>query len=119
VTVTADGVSPEAVQFVGLSTLSGVRVYGLRMKHAGYAHPEHGSVTLRLGLCDELVHPTVSSQTANAVYVLAHELGHVLIPTNDEWKADHYAVTHFKSLAHKLGIPRWRTGKLWRLCPYR
>lgn len=112
--------SPNAEPHETLSAKLGVDVYGLAgMKHAGYAHPEHRSVTLREGLCRLLERPRVSRQTANALFVLAHELGHVLVPTNDELRADDYAVTHFQPLALRLGLSHRQADRLWRLCPYR
>lgn len=89
------------------------------MKHAGYAHPAERSVTLRLDLCAALEHPEVSPQTANAVYVLAHEEAHVEIPSDDEWAADQYAVLHFGAVAKRFGFGRIRVRRLWKVCPYR
>lgn len=109
---------PELVYRPNLSEKVGLSVYGCKMKHAGYAHQGMNAVTLRMGLCDELEHPSVSVPTANAIFVLAHETGHLRLATNDENRANDYAFSHFRLLARKLGFSRWQARKLYRLNPY-
>lgn len=97
-----------------------IRVFAKKgMAHAGYAHRDGYSLTLRAAECDALEAGVVNRTMANAVFVLAHECGHDLAHTNDETKANSYAFSHFRLYARRLGLTRLQALKLWRLCPYR
>lgn len=101
-----------------LSQRLGMEVYGVRMQHAGYAHPDKHSITLREGLTHYLVHPTVSHQTANALAVATHEIGHVVLQSNDENKVNNYMQAHFKLMALRLGMTRTQARALERINPF-
>lgn len=95
-----------------------MQVEGVRMAHAGYAHPERGSITLREGLIHYLVYPRVSRQTANALFIATHERGHVVLHSNDENRVNNYTQAHFKLMALRLGMTRPQARALERLNPY-
>lgn len=101
-----------------LSVAQHIAIYACRMKHAGYAHPDQGSLTLRLSLAKALEARKVNAATAIAVFVLAHEEGHVEVPTNDETRANDFAEAHFNLVARRQGFSRLATRRLRKLCPY-
>lgn len=104
-----------------LSRIFGIRIYAVKMCHAAHTNrwDTPPSLTVRAGLCDLLNHPKVGAPLANAVYVVAHELGHFRLATDDCTCANIYAVKHFNYLARRLGLSRLQAWRLWRLCPYR
>lgn len=119
--VTEDPPHPASVAHELPTRYAGITVYGhVGMAHAGYAHrfDTPPSITLREGLCRILEKPQVTRGFANALYVLCHEMGHILLATDDEMAADNYALGHFRLVALRFGIRRKDLGKLWRLCPY-
>lgn len=103
-----------------LSQKLGIPVYGVRMAHAGYAHrfDNPASITLREGLIPFLVHPTISRHTANAMFIAAHEMGHVALQSDDETKVNNYARAHFRLFARRIGLTPEQAQALLRLNPY-
>lgn len=103
-----------------LSRKAKIPVYSEHIVHAGYAQrPVRGAVTIRTGLADALEHGGISCTVSNAIYVLGHEMGHVLRDTNNCTLANEYAFAHFRLLAQRLGYPKSAMPRLWKVCPYR
>lgn len=103
-----------------LSQKLGMPTYGVHMAHGGYAHryDTPASISIREGLAQNLIYPRVSRQTANALFVAAHEMGHVALQSNDETRVNNYAQAHFKLFARRLGLNPQQARALFRLNPY-
>lgn len=63
--------------------------------------------------------PVMTRQYANAVFVLAHELGHLRLNTTDEQLAGAYGRRHYTGIARQLGVKHLRTlrGLCW-MCDF-
>ena len=98
------GLKPAIVCETKFEHLQGVKAgktgyYGFTLA----THP--GLVVLSPSICRSLARRELASpEFALAVYVLAHELGHVERDTTDETTAECYALDHWRSLGALFGF---------------
>ncbi len=79
----------------------------------GYAMLEAGVVHLQPKWCDALRDPTVDGYAA---LVLGHEVGHIILQTRDEAKAECWGLHHVPQIARLLG---WNPRKALAEARYR